>query len=184
MTATPPPDIWTFALALYRQPGFADACLTLQDEHGADVVMLIGLCWLARRDGGAPDVSAIATLDAALAGWRDAVIVPLRTLRRALKPRLAGLPPAAGEARERIKEAELASERRRGGARRNAADRRTNRDRALPERPVPCESGGYQGMRAVPGDSDSRSAEGAVPVIRVLARTGRKFGLYLFNNWA
>ena len=111
MTATPPPDIWTFALALYRQPGFADACLTLQDEHGADVVMLIGLCWLARRDGGAPDVSAIATLDAALAGWRDAVIVPLRTLRRALKPRLAGLPPAAGEARERIKEAELASER-------------------------------------------------------------------------
>jgi uncharacterized protein (TIGR02444 family) len=111
MTTAAPVDPWTFALAFYRQPGVADACLALQNDFGADVVMLIGLCWLAGRDGSAPDAAAIARLDAALGDWRTTVIAPLRALRQTLKPRLARLPPTAAAARERIKDAELASER-------------------------------------------------------------------------
>jgi uncharacterized protein (TIGR02444 family) len=111
MNGDTPPEIWRFALGLYRAPGVADACLALQDRHGADVVLLIGLCWLARRDSAVCDAVQIAELDAALADWRAEIVLPLRALRRALKPRLADLPESAAEARDRIKDAELAGER-------------------------------------------------------------------------
>jgi uncharacterized protein (TIGR02444 family) len=111
MNGDTPPEIWRFALALYRAPGVADACLALQDRHGADVVLLIGLCWLAWRDSAVCDAAQIAELDAALAGWRAEIVLPLRALRRRLKPRLADLPASASAARDRIKDAELAGER-------------------------------------------------------------------------
>ena len=32
---------WTFSLRIYGQPGVPPACLTLQDEHGVDVNVLL-----------------------------------------------------------------------------------------------------------------------------------------------
>jgi uncharacterized protein (TIGR02444 family) len=104
-------DVWSFALALYDRPGVSEACLTLQDEHAADVVLLIGICWLSLRRPEALQASDIARLEAALAPWREAAVVPLRTIRRSLKPRLAALPAAAADLREQIKAAELQAER-------------------------------------------------------------------------
>jgi uncharacterized protein (TIGR02444 family) len=102
---------WPFALAFYARPGNAAACLALQDAYGADVVLLIGLLWLAARDGRAAEAVEIDLLDAAVAPWRETVVMPLRALRRALKPQLPDLPATAGHARDRIKDAELQSER-------------------------------------------------------------------------
>ena len=90
-------DVWSFALALYDRPGVSEACLTLQDEHAADVVLLIGICWLSLRMPEALQASDIARLEAALVPWREAAVVPLRTIRRSLKPRLAALPAALGD---------------------------------------------------------------------------------------
>jgi uncharacterized protein (TIGR02444 family) len=33
-------DSWAFALAIYAKPGVAEACLTLQNEAGVDVMIL------------------------------------------------------------------------------------------------------------------------------------------------
>ncbi|MGB6637399.1 MAG: DUF2390 domain-containing protein, partial [Bradyrhizobium sp.] len=33
-------DSWAFALAIYAKPGVAEACLTLQNEAGVDVMLL------------------------------------------------------------------------------------------------------------------------------------------------
>ena len=34
-------ESWAFALALYARPGVAEACLTLQNEAGVDVMLLL-----------------------------------------------------------------------------------------------------------------------------------------------
>jgi uncharacterized protein (TIGR02444 family) len=102
---------WRFSLAFYRAPGVADACIDLQDQAGVDVNMLLFLLWNAtlRRALARPTVE---DLDRRIGAWRDATVIPLRALRRALKS-----PPPVVEAgpaeafRTRIKAVELEAER-------------------------------------------------------------------------
>jgi uncharacterized protein (TIGR02444 family) len=102
---------WRFSLEFYRQPGVAEACLELQEEGGVDVNLLLFLLWQAtlRRAISVPEIEA---LEARIAPWRLATVVPLRSVRRALKS-----PPAlvaAGTAelfRSKIKAVELEAER-------------------------------------------------------------------------
>ena len=98
-------DIWAFAQALYARPGFADAALHVQDRHGGDVCLLIAMFWHAAR-GNCPGPADVATLDLAAAPWREAVIRPLRTARRAMKA-----VPAAEALRSQVKGMELEAER-------------------------------------------------------------------------
>lgn len=102
---------WQFSLRFYRLPKVAEACLVLQDRAGVDVNLLLYLLWVATqfRRLTAADVAA---LEARIAPWRQAAVIPLRNIRRALKspPAL----PAAAEAeafRNRIKAVELEAER-------------------------------------------------------------------------
>lgn len=104
-------DAWLFAQGFYARDGVAEACLRLQDEQGADVVLLIGLLWTAVRHGRAVDVAGVAQLDAALAAWRGMTVIPLRKLRQTLKLYLEELPAAAVDVRETVKRAELTAER-------------------------------------------------------------------------
>lgn len=103
--------LWAFALDYYGLPDIQQACLTMQDAYGVDVVLLLGLLWRAWRDKSAADTSQIDRLDAVLAPWRDEVVAPLRKVRRAMKPRLTELPSRAAELRARIKATELEAER-------------------------------------------------------------------------
>jgi len=103
---------WAFSLRVYGRPGVAEACLALQDRHGVDVNLLLWCAW-AGTEGIALDRAALDRAVAATAPWRDAVVRPLRTVRRALKEDLGSIP--AGESvdfRARIKAAELEAERR------------------------------------------------------------------------
>ena len=103
--------LWTFSLDLYRSPGFSDACIRLQDEAGADVNLLFFLLWNAslKKRFSVADVKAA---DAAVADWRNTVVIPIRNIRRALKD--APILPDPGiveDYRTRIKGLELEAER-------------------------------------------------------------------------
>src|ERR1700758_3129948 len=76
--------LWRFSLAFYRQAGVAEACITLQDECGVDVNLMLFLLWLA-AGGHQLSIDEIKELDAAVRGWRELTIIPIRAVRRQLK---------------------------------------------------------------------------------------------------
>ncbi len=98
-------QFWTWSLAFYGKPGAAAACLALQDGQDADVSILLLLLFAASLGLEALECDDIARLDAAVLPWRMQTILPLRALRRALKP--------AGEdaVRRHVAAAELEAER-------------------------------------------------------------------------
>lgn len=114
MTDTEPnatTPFWRFSLHFYRQAGVADACIALQDGSGVDVNVLLFLLWLAadRQRLSADDVRK---LDDLVRSWRDATVVPIRNVRRALKGQPTLIEAGKQEAfRNRIKAVELEAER-------------------------------------------------------------------------
>ena len=106
----PESAFWRFSLRFYARPNIAPACLELQDKAGADVNLLLFLLFLADRNRGL-NTQEIATLDRAVAQWRDSVIKPLRALRRGLKQGIEFIPgPVSETFRSQIKRMELESE--------------------------------------------------------------------------
>ena len=103
--------LWRFSLAFYRQPGVADACLQLQDEAGADVNVMLYLLFLAAR-GHRVQADDVTRIEAHVAEWRNAVVVPLREVRRKLKLPFGAYEVAlTAELRNDVKRIELAAER-------------------------------------------------------------------------
>lgn len=102
---------WRFSLRFYARPGVPELCLTLQDEYGVDVNLLLFLLYSARQ-GLRLSVDDLRDIDHTIKDWRTQVVQPLRTIRRQLK---SGIPPiatAASEAlRSKIKNCELHAER-------------------------------------------------------------------------
>jgi uncharacterized protein (TIGR02444 family) len=101
---------WRFSLAIYARPEVARACLELQDTCGADVNLLLFLLWLA-LSGRTPSADTVGALDDKVREWREAVIAPLRTLRRALKQGTPIAPDMAEPLRIQVKALELEAER-------------------------------------------------------------------------
>jgi uncharacterized protein (TIGR02444 family) len=99
--------IWEWALSAYGQPGVADACLALQDEHGQNTSFLLWAVWAEAKDPG-----LLARAAEAARAWDRTALTPLREVRRALKPPLPPVADAAREGlREDVKSAELRAER-------------------------------------------------------------------------
>jgi uncharacterized protein (TIGR02444 family) len=102
---------WRFSLQFYRQPGVADACIALQEQAGVDVNLLLFLLWHAARQRAFTS-DEVAALEAKIGAWREATVVPLRAVRRALKSPPALVEPGTAEGfRTRIKAVELEAER-------------------------------------------------------------------------
>lgn len=76
-------DFWAYSLALYCRQPVAKAGLSLQDRRGADVNLLLAICWLATK-GYAVKAEALAAATAAAAPWNDTILKPLRQVRRRL----------------------------------------------------------------------------------------------------
>lgn len=118
MTKPASSPFWNFSLRIYRKPGIPQACLTLQDQHGVDVNVMLYALWLASQ-GRSVSKGDMAAIVEAMESWRQQVVAPLREVRRILRdPALAAGPGAAGldrEAalalREKIKAVELEAER-------------------------------------------------------------------------
>jgi uncharacterized protein (TIGR02444 family) len=115
MTETAPASsgspFWRFSLQFYRLPGVAEACIKLQEESGCDVNLLLFLLWHGaqlRRLSRAE----VERLEQKISAWRDLAVIPLRAIRRALKPPPGLVEAGATEAfRTRIKAVELEAER-------------------------------------------------------------------------
>ncbi len=45
-----PEDFWQFSVSRYGKPGVADACLTLQDQFGINVNLILLYCWCIEHD--------------------------------------------------------------------------------------------------------------------------------------
>ena len=101
---------WQCICARYADEAVARELLRRQDTEGLDVVLHLFGQWAASQ-GQALDAAALAEADAQVAAWRDQVVVPLRTLRRAMKTMGGGAGEAAGAVRRQVQEAELAAER-------------------------------------------------------------------------
>lgn len=87
------PGFWAFSLGLYDRPGVAEACLALQDRHGADVNLLLLGFWRARQGYAGWAMGEIDRAAAAVAPV-NAALAPLRAARRALKGLQADEPAA------------------------------------------------------------------------------------------
>ena len=104
-------NLWDFAVRLYGMPGIADACLSLQEESGVDVPVLLFSAWLADRSVPLPE-SEMLRIAAVVADWQQEVVLPLRTIRRRLKSGPRPAPDQQTESlRNTIKGAELSAER-------------------------------------------------------------------------
>lgn len=100
--------LWDWALAAYARPGVAAACLSLQDDHGQNVPLLLAAAWAA-EDGRTLDSFRAAAL---AADWDDRAIAALRAARRGLKAPMSGIDDAGRERlRTAVKTAELSAER-------------------------------------------------------------------------
>jgi uncharacterized protein (TIGR02444 family) len=102
-------SLWDFCLALYSRPAIEQICLHLQDQWGANVNVVLWLCWLADR--GVPvDQQQLDLALQKLASWHDDVVAPLRQLRRLIKQRYPHNPDGINDVRMTVKKAELAAE--------------------------------------------------------------------------
>lgn len=105
--------LWEFSLEVYGREGVGPACLGLQDRHALNVNVLLLCCWLARHGRRALAGAELARLEAAVAPWHAAVILPLRGIRGRLKraPHMAPREEDAAALRRRVLEIELDAER-------------------------------------------------------------------------
>lgn len=102
-------SLWDFSLIQYAKPGVADACLTLQDKHGADVNLLLWSLWMAQR-GILLDQARLDLARKHIQPWHAQTVLPLRQLRRALKAQYGTADKRIEAVRAKIKAAELAAE--------------------------------------------------------------------------
>lgn len=99
--------LWDYSLRLYAVAGVAERCVALQDEHCANVNLLLLCCWCGQF-GVILDAAALRSAEGAIAEWDRTMVAPLRSRRR--NPKLS-LPESAGE-RQRLLAEELCAERR------------------------------------------------------------------------
>lgn len=93
-------SFWRFSLEMWRHPSVQNSLLTLQDEFGANVNMLMFASWLA-LEGRKFDPDSVA--QSGLSDWNTTMTAPLRALRRQAKS-------INTELYQSLKNAELAAE--------------------------------------------------------------------------
>ena len=77
-------SFWDFSVRTYRTDGVPDACLSLQNDYGADVNMLLYCCWIAVHSGEF-DAALFASAGEFSDNWAEHVVVPLRSARTWMK---------------------------------------------------------------------------------------------------
>lgn len=81
--AWPDSPFWTFSLVLYAEPLVKQACLSLQDEEGLDVNLILLAAWMAHA-GRRIERALVERLRAVSDRQQTSVMQPLRQARRAL----------------------------------------------------------------------------------------------------
>jgi uncharacterized protein (TIGR02444 family) len=103
--------LWRFVLPFYGSAGVSTACLTLQDQLGVDVNILLLAAYAQVDRGVVLDRDDLAAADEVVRDWRTEVIQSLRRVRNRMKSGPSPAPSAATEPlRSKIKAAELDGE--------------------------------------------------------------------------
>ena len=107
----PDHSFWDFSLATYGRTGVSEACLALQEAHGADVNILLFCAW-AGCNGASLDRKRVEAACAAVDAWHREIVRPLRSVRQRLKTALDECPPGGLQPalRARIQKIELDAE--------------------------------------------------------------------------
>ena len=92
-------------MSVYSVEEVAQGCLALQDRCGLDVNLLLYAAWLAHQDLQLTLTHLVAA-EQAVGDWPEAVVRPLRAVRRYLRA-----DPAATAIREQVAALELQAER-------------------------------------------------------------------------
>ena len=79
-------SLWEFSLELYGRPGVQSACLSLQEDMGMDVNILLYCCWR-----GPMETEELESLMTKLGPWQRGVVSGLRTVRQLIKPMIKDL---------------------------------------------------------------------------------------------
>jgi len=105
-----PEGFWEFSVEVYARPGVAPACLRLQDRDGLDVNLVLFAIWAGGARGALTAAELARAVEVSLR-WREGVVGPLRSARRALKaPDVPVEVAGAATLRTRVKAAELSAE--------------------------------------------------------------------------
>jgi len=104
-------ELWRFVCSFYAGKGVSPACLTLQDELGVDVDILLFAIFAQVKRGILLDESDLRLVDDLVRAWRSEIVQVLRRARTRLKagPRPAPS-PVTENLRNRLKAAELEAE--------------------------------------------------------------------------
>lgn len=104
---------WDFSVRTYRTRGVPDACLSLQNDYGADVNMVLYCCWIGDAVG-AFDGELFNRASEYSARWAENVVIPIREARTWMKHTGCNSPSVPTEScmelREEIKSIEFAAE--------------------------------------------------------------------------
>ena len=74
--------LWQFAQSFYQYPDVENVLIELQDDHGADVLLLLAALWLASEWRQWPELEHQDFAE--YLAWREHVVLPLRQVRRTL----------------------------------------------------------------------------------------------------
>ena len=100
-------SLWSWAVRAYARPGVQEICLSLQDDDGQSVCLLLWAGWRGPVDA--------ETLEAAVdtaKTWHRTALDPVRAVRRTLKKPIPDMDDARRlSLREEIKRVELSAER-------------------------------------------------------------------------
>jgi uncharacterized protein (TIGR02444 family) len=77
---------WQFSLRIYAAEGVKDECLALQDVFHININVLLFAAWLGVQRGIVLNAKDFALLETKTNSWSEAVVQPLRRVRRYLKP--------------------------------------------------------------------------------------------------
>ncbi len=77
-------SFWDFSVRTYRTTGVPAASLSLQNDFGADVNMLLYCCWVGAYLGKF-DSDMFASASRFSANWAENVVIPLRSARTWMK---------------------------------------------------------------------------------------------------
>ncbi len=74
--------LWNYCASLYEKEGVKEACLSLQDRHGADVILILFICWHWSERGRVLGKRDICFLTERSRAWQRDVISSIRMTRR------------------------------------------------------------------------------------------------------
>ena len=78
-------QFWQFSLQVYERKDFAHSCISLQDNYGIDVNILLYCCWAASEGHSVLLKEEIDSLCRSVKNWNHEVVQKLRSIRRYLK---------------------------------------------------------------------------------------------------